>query len=271
MSEKVRYLFLGDFHVPFHDDKTIRNVVQVVNRYIRPDIVILLGDVMDFYSLSFYDKDPSRAYNLDGEIGVARGFLRWLSEQFSYAERLYLVGNHEQRLMRYLWRKAPELHNLNELSLSNLLKLDECEIRLVVDKETGMPADRIRIRDNFWVVHGHIVRKYAGASAVAMIQEYFSNGVSGHTHRLAFVCHRDKSGRTLGWIENGCLCTLNPEYVYNPNWQQGFSFVDFVKRRYYAHLVPVVDREPVLFVPELEAEELEAESELGTGVGGDDS
>jgi predicted phosphodiesterase len=50
MSEKVRYLFLGDFHVPFHDDKTIRNVVQVVNRYIRPDIVVLLGDVMDFYS-----------------------------------------------------------------------------------------------------------------------------------------------------------------------------------------------------------------------------
>jgi len=250
-TQKTRYMFVGDFHVPYHDAAALRAVLDVAKRKIAPDVVVIIGDFLDFYPLSNYDKDPSRAFSLDDELITARTVLDHIRSALPDPEIYYIIGNHEMRLLKFLRTRAPELHGLKELDLSNLLRLSDYRVRLVRD-DYDMPSDHYAIAHNFLAVHGHIVRKYAGATAAAMIQEYFTNGVSGHTHRLAFVTHRDKSGRTYGWVENGCLCNLNPEYVKNPNWQQGFSFADFVKKRYSMHIVPVIDREPILFDSALE-------------------
>jgi hypothetical protein len=32
-------------------------------------------------------------------------------------------------------------------------------------------------------------------------------------------------GRSLYWVESGCLCTLNPDFIKGvADWQQGFAF-----------------------------------------------
>ena len=51
------------------------------------------------------------------------------------------------------------------------------------------------------------------------------SGLTGHTHRLCKYIAR-KSGKKFFWIESGCLCDLNPEYMVNPNWQQGICTVE---------------------------------------------
>ena len=251
--QKTRYMFLGDFHIPYHDPFALRAVLDIAKKRIKPDVIVLIGDVLDFYPLSNYDKDPSRAFSLDDEIVTARTVLDQIRAALPEPEIYYIIGNHEKRLLKFLRTRAPELHGLKELDLSNLLRLNEYRIHLVRD-EYDMPSDHYMISPNFIAVHGHIVRKFSGATAAAMIQEYFTNGVSGHTHRLAFIAHTDRSGRTYGWVENGCVCKLNPEYVKNPNWQQGFSFADFVKKRYSMHIVPVIDRVPILFDSSIECE-----------------
>lgn len=49
--------------------------------------------------------------------------------------------------------------------------------------------------------------------------------VTQNTHRLCKYIAR-KAGRKFFWMETGCLCGLNPEYMVNPNWQQGFARID---------------------------------------------
>lgn len=49
--------------------------------------------------------------------------------------------------------------------------------------------------------------------------------ITQNTHRLCKYIAR-KSGKKFFWIESGCLCDLNPEYMVNPNWQQGICTVE---------------------------------------------
>ena len=50
--------------------------------------------------------------------------------------------------------------------------------------------------------------------------------ITQNTHRLAKFITR-KAGRKFVWLETGCLCDLNPEYVQDPDWMQGFAAVEF--------------------------------------------
>ena len=54
------------------------------------------------------------------------------------------------------------------------------------------------------------------------------SGATGHTHRLAKYIAR-KAGRKFIWLETGCLCSMQPEYMLNPNWQQGFGMIQIEK------------------------------------------
>lgn len=50
--------------------------------------------------------------------------------------------------------------------------------------------------------------------------------ITQNTHRLAKYIAR-KAGRKFIWLETGCLCSMEPEYMLNPNWQQGFGMIQF--------------------------------------------
>ncbi len=50
--------------------------------------------------------------------------------------------------------------------------------------------------------------------------------ITQNTHRLAKYIAR-KAGRKFVWLETGCLCSMEPEYMLNPNWQQGFAMIQF--------------------------------------------
>ena len=50
--------------------------------------------------------------------------------------------------------------------------------------------------------------------------------ITQNTHRLAKFITR-KARRKFVWLETGCLCDLNPEYVQDPDWQQGFAVIQF--------------------------------------------
>ena len=76
---------------------------------------------------------------------------------------------------------------------------------------------------DFVVEHGHVVRQNSAYSAKAMLDKRHMSGITGHTHRLG-VCHQTTQGTNNYWVENGCLCELNPEYMHGyPDWQHGFS------------------------------------------------
>lgn len=207
-----KILVASDFHVPFQDKKAVEAFISEV-RVIQPDVVIIAGDLVDMYMLSRFTKGEGR--NPMEEIEEAREVLKDIRESFK-GDMYYVIGNHEQRLEKNILTKAPEMASLLP-DIFTLFKLDEMDIK---------GAGTITINNNFFVKHGNLLGNKSGLSAIKEMENAYMSGCSGHTHRLAKYIAR-KSGRKFVWLETGCLCSMTPEYMLNPNWQQGYAYIEF--------------------------------------------
>jgi len=204
---------LGDLHVPHHSQEAWDVSLKVVED-LQPDIIALMGDMIDFYQVSRYLKDPSRQFQLQDDIDLTYEAIAQVREAAPRARIHYIEGNHEDRLKRYLLTRAPELYCLRAITVPELLRLSDFNITY----DTSVDVDGVNL------THGHIVRKYSGYTAKAMAEEY-GTVVFGHTHRLGIYHKRDGRGEVTA-VENGCLCQLNPEYITGvANWQQGFTVI----------------------------------------------
>jgi hypothetical protein len=228
-------VIIPDLHVPYHDEKAL----QVVENYIKdtkPFAIYQIGDMYDFYSISRFDKDPSRIETLQDEID--KGYEIWerIKNASPSSELHHLTGNHETRLKKYLWRH-PELHSLKALKLENVLRLKELGVKHHDVEEV------VYINKSLIVTHGANddgckLSQYSGYSAKNTLEKNGISGISGHTHRLASHYSR-KLGGQLEWHEAGSLCTLNPDYVKKPNWQQGFARVLFNQKQFDVDLIRI--------------------------------
>ncbi len=215
-----RSVFLGDTHFPYEDARAVRVALELIE-HLKPSQVFLLGDIQDFYQLSKFDKDPNRVVKMQDDLDRTFAFMSSLRLRVGDAEITYVCGNHEERLMKYLWRH-PEIANLRSLQPEELLRLKELNIRWV-------PQNKTFAFHGFVVTHGSIIRRYSGYTARGEMDKYGTSGISGHTHRVGVCLHTNFSG-AYAWYEAGCLCKLTPEYVVGPpNWQHGISVGEFIK------------------------------------------
>lgn len=229
-----RVLFIPDIHVPFHDMVAIKAMLAFVKDW-KPQVVFFLGDVVDFYAISHFAKDPLRSLQLQEEIDDTNKILDLICKSTPDSKRFFIRGNHEQRMQKYLWTKAAELSRLNGLKVENLLKLSERDISYL---SNGRHLYRGTV-----IKHGDIVRKFGAYTARGEFESTGMSGVSGHTHRLAVYPHSNEAGDFM-WMECGCLCRLDPEYMdgKKPNWQQGFG-IGYYKdgsARFHMERVPII-------------------------------
>ncbi len=225
---------LQDTHNPHHDQKAIDGVRSFLKK-LQPKLLLLPGDLNDFYPISKFDKNPNRANRLQTDIDSTADMLGGFRKIVPNARIILELGNHEDRLRRYLWSGAPALATLDCLTIEGLYKLKENDIECV-DYEQGVVINGILM-----VTHGDLIRAHSGYTAKGMMDKHGGSGVHGHSHRLGSHYKRDRFG-VWGWFENGCLCDLNPDYVTNPNWQQGFSVVEFSKERFWVQQCQILNR-----------------------------
>ena len=119
-EEYKKIFFWPDTHVPYHSKQAVELAFKACQSF-KPDILVVGGDLFDFYCVSDHSKDPRRKDKLVDELIGAASF-RQLLENLA-PQRVFLEGNHENRLERYLWTRAPELFGL--VSVQTLLGLKE--------------------------------------------------------------------------------------------------------------------------------------------------
>src|SRR5262249_28538950 len=102
-----------------HSERAWKLVMKAARQF-QPDTVVHMGDLADFYSVSAHSKDPNRVGLLEQELGIVQK-MRGDLDRLKHKSKIFIEGNHEQRLIRYLQDKAPELMGL--ISLDELLKL----------------------------------------------------------------------------------------------------------------------------------------------------
>lgn len=224
-------VFLSDIHFPYQDAAAVASSLSLI-RSVRPDRVVLNGDICDFFQLSRFNKALERLDSLQDEIDMGVRFRRdvrnaapdsWIDET---------EGNHDNRVTSYVKQNARALASLRALEPANLFGYQE----LGIHWHSGAG---FRLRPDFLVKHGTIVRGEGGAAAKAELLAAGISGVSGHTHRLA--TYRRAGYAQRQWTEQGCLCRTDPDYVVGkPNWQQGIAVGEFTRDHFHIHEVPFV-------------------------------
>jgi predicted phosphodiesterase len=231
------WVVMNDLQIPFQDPKAVALVLDFV-KDLKPHGVILNGDVVDCYALSTFDKNPLTPATLALEITLAGNLMTALAPYTK--ERHWLGGNHEDRLRRFLWSKAPMFQGLGDLEFRNLFHLVEHGFQWA-------PYGDIHHLGKLAVTHGSIVRQHSGLSARAHYDKYGQSVLVGHTHRLGAYYHSNLAGVHGAW-ENGCLCLLTPEYAQHPDWQLGFSVVHVESNgQFQVELIPVIRSEALIY------------------------
>jgi len=225
---------LQDTHNPFQDQRVLREVELFLAEE-QPDMVLYPGDMGDFYQISKFDKNPKRADKLQEDLNSTASLFKRQRALLPNARMIFELGNHEDRLRRFLWSGSPALASLDCLTVEGLYKLKDSEVECV-DYEEGVLINKILM-----VSHGDLLRAHSAYTAKGMSDKHGGSGIHGHSHRLGSYYKRNRFG-IYGWWENGCLCDLNPDWIQNPNWQQGFSLVHFSKDRFWVEQMQIINR-----------------------------
>lgn len=229
----IRVIFPTDEHYPYQSEAA-RSIALQITQDFSPHVLVSGSDGLDFYALSFFDKDPERKNKQQEEINAwTEGQKDWKSAA-PHARRVFITGNHEDRLERWT-RRHEGVNSLDVLKIQNLLKLKEKGIEFP-------DANELVLFDRLVIKHGSLVRKDSAYTAKAELEKeaYSISVMSGHTHRGGSFYKRTRRGLVQAH-ECFCLCDLDPEYANSPNWQNGIALATVSDTHLSVELIPFHD------------------------------
>jgi len=228
-----RALWYSDSHIPYQDNACL-SVVKKIIKYVQPNILINGGDLIDARQATMkFAKDPLWREWLQDDIDQAAAHLSDFGSLVPDARKIYLLGNHEERLERLIAamtgphaeivRLRQFQKHVNWQSIMREAGLVDWEI---YDYGNQYSLDII---PNLLTIHGRKISSQGSAyAAAAELRRLGRSGISGHTHRLG-AHYRRSGGVTHVWWEAGCTCLLNPSYMEQPDWQQACLVIDYTK------------------------------------------
>lgn len=210
-------LLLSDIHLPFHDEKALQTALNYGKEH-DVDAIFLNGDTLDFYQLSFHEKDI-RQIDVATEIELGKQFLEYLRSNFD-CPIYWINGNHEHRLQRYLMLKAPELIGVPEFKIDVLLQFGKFGI-------TEIPYGSKVYFGKLLVEHGDKLKGYGGVQpARTLLLKFKRPVICGHFHRHSEATDRIYDGDLRKAWSLGCLCDLEPKYMPVNDWSHGAAIVE---------------------------------------------
>ena len=216
----TRLLVLSDVHLPYHNVEAVTLAMQY-GKDNNVNGIMLNGDILDFYGLSSFEKDP-RKRRFSAELEMGREFLRVLRKEFEGVPIYYKLGNHEDRYERFLRIKAPELLDIQEFRLDILLKFGELGVQLI-DEMRIVQFGRLNI------MHGHEFGRSVFSPVNPARGAYMrakENCIIGHHHQTSSHAEPTMNGKVVNTWSTGCLCELHPAYMPINKWNRGFAYVE---------------------------------------------
>lgn len=234
-----RRLFVPDSHWPWADQKAW-NLMSQVAEVFRPDEIVILGDFQDCYGVSEYGKNPDHTFlQLKDELKLGIQKMRELEARSACRKVVYLEGNHERRIPRYMANHASPL--FSHMNTRDVLGIPKHYAYLPYGqgnhyKMGGLVA-----------THGKLINKHVGA---AMLAKYKTNVIFGHTHRMSEIHTKTFDGRVLRAYNSGWLGDVRhaAEYIEDmDDWTLGFTLGWFKPKsdNFFIQLVPILNYELV--------------------------
>jgi predicted phosphodiesterase len=230
---------------PTHDEEAITVALNII-AHIKPELIVCVGDNLDLPEMGKYVTYPSYALTTQATIDRATVFCAEMRAAAPHAKIIWLAGNHEERMPKYLVQNAAAAYGLRRgntpeswpvLSVPFLCRMDD----FGVEYRPGYPAADIWVNKKLRIIHGDRV-KSGGSTAHVYLNAEKSSVIYGHIHRIecAYKTREDYDGpRTIMAASPGCLARIDGAIpstrggvdldgrplVRHENWQQGLGVV----------------------------------------------
>lgn len=213
-------LVLSDLHIPYHDIKAL-TVALDYGKQQKVNCIFINGDLIDFYQISRF-VNLERRRSVKEELESVKEFLGILNKEFPNVPIYFLLGNHDKRLEYYLANKAPELLDVEEFRLKELLEADKFGME-VIDDVTLVKIGKLA------VTHGHLLLKGVFAPVNAARGSFLrakASVIIGHVHKVSTHSETTINGKVITCYSTGCLCELTPAYApFGNNYSHGFAHI----------------------------------------------
>lgn len=236
----------GDLE-PTHDEQAI-NIALAVIADVQPARIVCVGDNLDLPEMGKYLTTPAYQRTTQAAIDRATTFCAQMRAAAPHARIIWLAGNHEERMPKYLLMNAAAAYGLRKgntpeswpvLSVPYLCRMDE----FGVEYRPGYPASDFWINEKLRVIHGDRV-KSSGSTAHVYLNNEKTSVIYGHIHRIeiAFKTREDYEGpKTIMAASPGCLARIDGAIpstkggvdldgrplTRHENWQQGLAVVRY--------------------------------------------
>lgn len=215
----------SDLHDVNCDPFYRRCLIDTVKR-VKPEIIVLNGDLFDLPEFSKYIQDP-RSYNPVLRIKWVHKFLEDLRNAAPNAEIKMVEGNHEYRLLRHLSEATPALMtvlaDLHGMTVSSLLGLDKFEINLIARSDLAALNERDikdEVRKNYVLIHDCLLFHHFPEGAYMGYP-----GANGHHHKHLVKSYYSPTFGPYEWHQTGAGHLREASYCAAEKWSTGFLVV----------------------------------------------
>lgn len=211
-----RGLIIPDVHAPFHDERAVDLTVETACKR-GTDTIVCLGDLVDCYSVSSFVKSPELAsLTLEQEIESANLVLDNF-DAIGAKRKVITLGNHCDRVDRYIAKHAAPLYGL--VQLPKLLRLAERGWKCVAYGDYEVIGK---------IAYTHDLDNYGALAHTKARDELGKSCVIGHTHRMALACDSTICGGPRVGAMFGTLADFEKAAKYMKraklrHWQLGFG------------------------------------------------
>lgn len=228
---KKKVVVLGDLHFPFHHKAAVTKVVEFIEEN-KPDVVIQVGDLFDFYSLSRFPR--TQAIPPHVEISEARqcaenlwSIIRLKSPK---SKCFQLYGNHDSRMRSRVMERLPEIIDI--LRFEDLFTFKG--VKTIHSERTEFMIDDVCF------MHGY---RSGSPEKAPHARANLVSTVCGHSHRGGAVFVGIKPGKMIYELNAGYLADPNASAMsYTKQswtgWTLGFGYID----QYGPRFIPYVEK-----------------------------
>jgi len=240
VSKMKLALIVPDTHRKWHHVKAYNLMLEVAS-YVKPDEIVLLGDYADFYFASGHGpKHPKFLNTTVEEIESVNEGLDQFDKLFKDARKVYIEGNHEWRLERYIQNKAPELFGYVD-----------CQTLFNIQKRPGWRWVSYGPNQRTQVLGSKLYARHEpfGSSAKATASRALCSLVYGHIHRIesSFIVGLDGAEHvafSVGWLGDKRKDEIFGYVKGHQQWQLGFGlvWVDQSTGMFYPQSVHIIEK-----------------------------
>lgn len=222
------WLVIADLHMPYLDKDCMSTIIDYAKEE-RIENLMILGDGFDFHEISMWGDKFRNTF--EDEIAESEEMLhQCILSKMTFKRKVFIEGNHEERLTRYITMNARKIQRLLEakgFDIPKLTGIEKAGFEYINNKELRCSTGKYFKINHLNFLHGHEMQNGGKYPARNLIMKCHDNVIVAHNHKpdVAYEFDLDGTPRSVNSI--GCCCGMYTEYMTFNEWRQGFGIVKF--------------------------------------------